>query len=424
MAVKLQFDDSVDVVDGTCQNVSIGGMHVVADSPRPQGSLVRFELAIDDDVGIRGLGEVVWMRSESSGPGREAGMGVKFRFLEQRDRQTIFRLVSEHIKKRLEQKHPGAETPPEDEAASVFMPPAPAAVTPPAPEPEAPPAPAPASFFAEPTPPAAPARAPATASEDEELLPSFDETPREQDWEVPDFDLPTYRDAPEPAAAEPKQYDPGALYRARPAPRRDFPVLPLVALLLVAGAAGVYLGWERIFGPSTPPPPVEAPAPAADGPEASDPGAAVDERPVDEVPPLSIETGTEAAPAPPAPPPPAPPPPPPPPSAAAFTRVVDVSWTRLPGGIKVSVETDGAIPPERYDTFRLDGENPREVVRLRGVVGRYATGEIQVTGAPVRRIRIGYHANRELHIVLDMLDRSTRIQRLRVEGTTLEVVVE
>ncbi len=101
----------MEVAEGICQNISIGGMLVLTDNPRPQGSLVRFDLEIDNEANIRGLGEVVWMRSQAAGPGQESGMGIKFRFLEQRDRQVIFKLVSEHIKQRLSQKHPGTEAP-------------------------------------------------------------------------------------------------------------------------------------------------------------------------------------------------------------------------------------------------------------------------------------------------------------------------
>lgn len=437
MRVKLQYDGVAEVVDGICRNVSIGGMHIVTDSPRPQGSRVHFELGVADELDIRGIGEVVWMRAESAGPGREPGMGVKFRFLEQRDRQIIFKIVSEHIKRRLEHKHPGAPAPPERPAPAARRPAAPEpaapppaiAAPPPEPDPSTAPEPpaAPDSFFSELPPLPEPVMEPAP----DQLLPPLDDLPRHEDEEPQgEIELPTYRDGDfdagldEPLPPETPPPDTGVYYRQRPARRRDFPVLPVVALLLVAAVAAVYLGWDRIFGPSTPPapPPPLAGEPAATAPEAAPPAAAA-EPPVDEAPPISVENETVSPPPPP--PPPAPPPPAPPPAALPeFTRVVDVSWTRRPGGVKVDIKTDGAIPPGRYDTFRLDGENPREVVRLKGVVARYETSEILVTGSPIRRIRIGYHANRELHVVLDMLDRTTRIQRLRVQGSTLEVFVE
>lgn len=105
--VRLQFDDAIDIVEARCHNVSIGGMFVHSKEGRPVGSLVRFELMLDDDLSIRGLAEVVWMRAQDHGPERVAGMGLKFRFLEQRDRQLIFKLVSQHIKERLAARHPG-----------------------------------------------------------------------------------------------------------------------------------------------------------------------------------------------------------------------------------------------------------------------------------------------------------------------------
>lgn len=82
----------MDVDQGVCENLSIGGMHVFTEAPRPQGSLVRFEIEMEEGTTIRGLGEVIWMRPQTAVPSREAGMGIKFRFLEQRDRQLIFKL--------------------------------------------------------------------------------------------------------------------------------------------------------------------------------------------------------------------------------------------------------------------------------------------------------------------------------------------
>ncbi len=134
--IKLQFDDSMDVVEGLCENISIGGMFIQVAHTRPQGSLVRFELQLDDSTAVRGLGEVVWMRAKSAGAGRSAGIGIKFRFLEQRDRQLIFKLVSQHIKERLASRQgqggPGGRAP--DAPATppaALTPPPPAAAPPP-----------------------------------------------------------------------------------------------------------------------------------------------------------------------------------------------------------------------------------------------------------------------------------------------------
>lgn len=102
--IRLQFDDSLEVDEGHCINISIGGLYVHTGEPRPAGTLVRFELELDDEQSIRGLGEVAWQqRTDAQGK----GVGIKFRFLEQRDRQMIFKLVSQHIKARLERENDG-----------------------------------------------------------------------------------------------------------------------------------------------------------------------------------------------------------------------------------------------------------------------------------------------------------------------------
>ncbi|MEL7061798.1 MAG: PilZ domain-containing protein, partial [Acidobacteriota bacterium] len=101
--IRLQFDDSVESIEARAENLSIGGTFVTGvDEARPAGALVRFELLLDD-ASIRGLAEVVWARGRVDQPG--ASLGLKFRFLEQRDRQQIFKLVSQHIKERLAKRH-------------------------------------------------------------------------------------------------------------------------------------------------------------------------------------------------------------------------------------------------------------------------------------------------------------------------------
>ena len=127
--IRLQFDDALEVVEALCVNISIGGMFIRVEDSRPQGALVRFELLVDEERSIRGLGEVVWMRSIGGGGGREPGIGIKFRYLEQRDRQQIFKLVSQFIKERLAQRpsmtaSPEPEIPPPvEEEGVIFRPP-------------------------------------------------------------------------------------------------------------------------------------------------------------------------------------------------------------------------------------------------------------------------------------------------------------
>ena len=104
--------------------------------------------------------------------------------------------------------------------------------------------------------------------------------------------------------------------------------------------------------------------------------------------------------------------------------MTNISWTRRPGGVKVEIEADGAIRQGRFSYFRISGENPREVIKLKGVVQKYPQSVIPLTGSPVSRIRVGYHANKELHLVLDMLDSSTTISSVRTRGNTLEIFLE
>lgn len=187
--VRLRFDDAIDdLVEGTCHDVSIGGMFVHSSEGRQVGSLVRFELLLGEESSIRGLAEVVWMRAQDHGPERVAGMGLKFRFLEQRDRQLIFKLVSQHIKERLAARHPGLGDSQQD-ADEIS-------------EPEAPPIRAPASTMERITTPVGAASA--SAASGAELLPSIDGSLDDLRDEPRDRQIP---DEPAPAAGAPAAGD-------------------------------------------------------------------------------------------------------------------------------------------------------------------------------------------------------------------------
>ncbi len=545
--IKLQFDDSMDVIEGVCRNISIGGMFISYEDARPAGSLVRFELEMDDENAIRGLGEVVWMKSRSEFGGPESGFGLKFRFLEQRDRQLIFKLVSQHIKERLSKRDPetGEAEPRETAPAPTLSPEALGIAVPPAPpasevasklpsvesksslagqaelelveEPAA--VAEPASVASEPLPtvaastpePPIPARTePRTPSS---VLPDLEEL------SSTDLDLPNVSSKPsstgtfdaidlDPTVGQTPMYELGlesessaldgfdpsessaisdagfatgeedTAPAARTAnqdfsevpresaaaesvswPKRHASLLLVLAVVVVAFAGAAYLYRDALAARFLDPP--VAIAAQADDPAASSGGAIEDKADAGTDSPAPAETETPAggdlgegssasppapAPAPPppvtppppvaAPPPPPPAPAPPPPtrpkpsppaaSSAGFTRLVDISWTQVGGGLKVVLTADGQIPTGRFRYFRLDGGSPREVIKLMGVQQDFSKSQMTVGGPGVQRIRIGYHkaaGGHETHVVLDLTEPEWSVTEVNNVGSKLELTL-
>ena len=96
--VNVRFDRfGGDVVAHTA-DISMEGMFLQSETPRPVGTLVQFELQLDDgqDV-IQGLGDVVWVRVQSQGIEKPTGMGIQFRYIDSQSRDRIRRIVGEYI---------------------------------------------------------------------------------------------------------------------------------------------------------------------------------------------------------------------------------------------------------------------------------------------------------------------------------------
>lgn len=471
--VRLQFDDAIEVVEGRCRNVSIGGMFVRSSEARPKGSLVRFELVLEDQASIRGLAEVVWMRPRDESSGRQAGMGLRFRFLEQRDRQMIFKLVSQHIKERLASRHPSMEeTLPERDGEAPE--PAPVRTPPPAPE-ESESARQRSLLFDEnrfgdesreeagPRQDAPVAESPPST---EPVVDEFDNgAERTAAWmndavagTEPDY--ATY----EEGAADGEEYDEGeetgwdgdaswvgGSARVQEEERSPVRILAAVAVLLVLLAVGVYFFGDRLFGGAED---VEPAGEASAGAETRS-----DSQPDPQPDPQSdrgTETATEPVPAEEraatsepessSSSPPAPPPTPRPtrreasapaaePSAepaartgtAPFRRVRDISVRRVGDVTRVVIETDGAVAADRYSHSRVTTAPPRELIRLRGLTTRFTRETIAVGGPRVSRIRTGWHrkaSGNELHVVLDLASPSARVTDLAADGSRLVVTVE
>ncbi|HEV8241392.1 MAG TPA: TIGR02266 family protein, partial [Thermoanaerobaculia bacterium] len=99
---------------------------------------------------------------------------------------------------------------------------------------------------------------------------------------------------------------------------------------------------------------------------------------------------------------------------ARFTSVEEIWGQRSPLGTVITIVTNGSVPADAFSHFRLEGANPREVIRLRGVDASYRRSSVPVSTAEVKQVRLGYHSEgdrNELHVVLDLA--SPRVQLLR-----------
>ncbi|HEX9943859.1 MAG TPA: TIGR02266 family protein [Thermoanaerobaculia bacterium] len=370
--VQFKFDRFSGFISEYSANISPGGMFIRTRAPQPPGTVLDLEFRLGDGFElITGRGEVVWMRAEDEGPTRPAGMGIRFLELSQGSQELIYRIVDQHI------LHGGTpfdvtQRPPDlTPASSPSAAPPVAAAAVPVPFPD---------IFDLPPAPSLDGPGPGSSPTSEPFPELLSQA------------------SPEPAAAPPAPIFSttfGAA-AARRSPRRALPwVLLAVGLALVAGAfllGDRLAGWIGLGGGaeiSQAAPPVR-PAPE---PTAADPGRTA--VPTSAAPPVDG----------PAPPTPAPLPTVGPDTGLALTRLDRITWEKAAGGTDVVLWGDGAIPPDVYDRTRIDGNPPRELIRLSGIRRSYPQARVVVGTPELLQVRVGYHpeAGRgELHVVLDL----------------------
>lgn len=88
LRVELTFDRSMLRLSGESQNMSLTGMLVVSEDPKPRGTPVRFRF---ED--IEGRAEVVWGRESYEG----SLLGLKFTALGQDDRVKLVKILRESV---------------------------------------------------------------------------------------------------------------------------------------------------------------------------------------------------------------------------------------------------------------------------------------------------------------------------------------
>jgi hypothetical protein len=109
----------------------------------------------------------------------------------------------------------------------------------------------------------------------------------------------------------------------------------------------------------------------------------------------------------------------------AGTRITQVSIEHLDDdSTAIAVDFDGPITGQRW--FRIDGNEPRAVLRIIGIVEAYRPYEVAVEDGRVRRVRIGHHPEfnpPEEHLVFDLVDDQVAISRVVKQDRRLVVIL-
>jgi len=96
LRVRLRFADVDTFIEKYSTNVSLGGVFIQSRSPKPPGTILRFELALESGESlIKGEGQVTWVREfDANAPGQPFGMGVRFTNLDAKSRALVDRAVA------------------------------------------------------------------------------------------------------------------------------------------------------------------------------------------------------------------------------------------------------------------------------------------------------------------------------------------
>jgi uncharacterized protein (TIGR02266 family) len=347
--VQFKFDRFSGFLSEYSANISPGGMFIRTSAPQPVGTSLDLEFRLGDGFElIKGRGEVIWTRAEDEGIARPAGMGIRFVELSEGSKDLIYRIVDQHILQ--------GGTPFDVTQRPPDLIPAPArnAVLP---------------SLSDLLAPAPPPASPAPSARSAEPFPEL---------------LPQPAPAPQPVNAPPMFATTlGGASKHRPNRTVQWALLAVVLGL----AAAAFLLRDRLvewtgFGKGDP-----------------------------TAPPAKVATEKPAPPTPASPAPAAPVAPPPQPSTVAvdpgppLTRLDRVTWERVAGGTDVVLWGNGAIPASVFQRSRIEGNPPRELIRLSGIRNSYPQPRLVVGTPEVLQIRLGYHPETgtgEQHVVLDL----------------------
>jgi uncharacterized protein (TIGR02266 family) len=97
ISLEIRFKSATltDFIERYSRDISRGGIFIKTKSPMPSGTLIKFDIGLQNSESIiQGVGRVVWRRLEDAGDESPAGMGIKFIKLDSKSRENLDTIVA------------------------------------------------------------------------------------------------------------------------------------------------------------------------------------------------------------------------------------------------------------------------------------------------------------------------------------------
>jgi hypothetical protein len=110
--------------------------------------------------------------------------------------------------------------------------------------------------------------------------------------------------------------------------------------------------------------------------------------------------------------------------AQALTEIRKITWKQDLGETVVTLEADGALRRQDWAHYRIDGDPPRELVKLFGVTHPFPSPRLVAGTRQLLQVRTGSHDGphgNELHVVLDLTGLGVEVTGIEAEGKQLHV---
>ncbi len=107
LVMRAKYFDVDEFVSQFAVNLSSGGMFIKSRKLYPKGTILSFEIQLQDGSRmLRGKGTVVWSRDASNTEGKPAGMGIKFNAMDKSSKSLLKKILASKAKQDIIDKQP------------------------------------------------------------------------------------------------------------------------------------------------------------------------------------------------------------------------------------------------------------------------------------------------------------------------------